>query len=162
LGSKITAFVFGAANMINATGVPHSIAIVIMGVFVASFAGTTLDTATRIQRYVISELGTDLRIPVFENRYIATGFAVLTAAFLAFASGADGKGALTLWPLFGAVNQTLAALALIITTLYLRRKGGLKWIIPGIPAVFMSIMTLWASMMNQFQFGTDNNEGFGV
>jgi carbon starvation protein len=157
LGSKITAFVFGAANMINATGIPHSIAIVIMGVFVASFAGTTLDTATRIQRYVISELGTDLHIPVFENRYIATGFAVLTAAFLAFASGADGKGALTLWPLFGAVNQTLAALALIITTLYLKRKGGLKWIIPGIPAVFMSIMTLWASMMNQFQFGTDNN-----
>ena len=63
--SKISAFVIGAANMIAMTGVPHNIAVVIMGVFVASFAGTTLDTATRIQRYVIGEfegLGTHLLI----------------------------------------------------------------------------------------------------
>jgi len=157
LGSKISAFVIGAANMISTLGVPHQIAIVIMGVFVASFAGTTLDTATRIQRYVISELGSDLKIGQLRNRHMATSFAVLTAAILAFASGADGKGALALWPLFGAVNQTLAALALIIATLYLRRMGGWKWIITGFPATFMSVMTLWASVMNQSQFGNDNN-----
>jgi carbon starvation protein len=157
LGNKISAFVVGAANMIASLGIPHSLAIVIMGVFVASFAGTTLDTATRIQRYVISELSTDLRIDAFKNRYVATAFAVFSAALLAFASGADGKGALTLWPLFGAVNQTLAALALIITTLYLRTKGGVKWLIAGIPAAFMAIMTLWASIMNQFKFGVENN-----
>jgi carbon starvation protein len=157
LGSKISAFVIGAANMIATIGIPHKIAIVIMGVFVASFAGTTLDTATRIQRYVISELGSDLKFNHFRNRHVATSFAVITAAILAFASGADGKGALALWPLFGAVNQTLAALALIIATLYLRRSGGWKWIITGVPAVFMSVMTLWASVMNQTQFGSDNN-----
>jgi carbon starvation protein len=157
LGSKISAFVIGAANMIATLGIPHSIAVVIMGVFVASFAGTTLDTATRIQRYVISELSSDLRINQLKNRHMATGFAVVSAAVLAFASGADGKGALALWPLFGAVNQTLAALALIIATLYLRREGGWKWLIPGLPALFMSVMTLWASLMNQLQFGGDNN-----
>jgi carbon starvation protein len=157
LGSKISAFVVGAANMIATTGVPHSLAVVIMGVFVASFAGTTLDTATRIQRYVISELSSDLKLDVFKNRYLATMLAVISAALLAFASGADGKGALTMWPLFGAVNQTLAALALIIATLYLRNKGGYKWLITGIPALFMSVMTLWASMMNQLQFGIENN-----
>jgi carbon starvation protein len=128
-----------------------------MGVFVASFAGTTLDTSTRIQRYVISELGSDLKLDAFKNRHVATTFAILSAGFLAFASGADGKGALALWPLFGAVNQTLAALALILATLYLRRIGGLKWIITGIPAAFMAIMTLWASVLNQTQFGIDNN-----
>lgn len=48
LGSKIGAFVIGAANMIGSFGLPHHLAIVIMGVFVASFAGTSLDTATRI------------------------------------------------------------------------------------------------------------------
>jgi carbon starvation protein len=157
LGSKISAFVIGAANMISTLGIPHQIAIVIMGVFVASFAGTTLDTATRIQRYVISELGSDFKLQALRNRHVATSFAVLSAAILAFASGADGKGALSLWPLFGAVNQTLAALALIIATLYLRRMGGGKWIITGIPAAFMSVMTLWASVMNQTQFGTENN-----
>jgi len=157
LGSKISAFVVGSANMIASTGIAKSFAMVVMGVFVASFAGTTLDTATRIQRYVVSELGSDLKLNIFSNRYVSTAFAIITAALLAFASGADGQGALTLWPLFGAVNQTLAALALIIVTLYLRRQGGLKWIIPGIPAAFMSVMTLWASLMNQFQFNQDSN-----
>ena len=157
LGSKITAFVDGAANMISTIGVPRHIAVVIMGVFVASFAGTTLDTATRIQRYIITELFTAVRVKAFRNRYLATGLAVLSAAVLAFASGADGKGALSLWPLFGAVNQTLAALALIIVTLYLRAQAGWKWLYAGIPAAFMSVITLWAAVLNQLQFGTENN-----
>ena len=62
LGSKINAFVWGSANMIETLGIPVGITITIMGVFVASFAGTTLDTATRIQRYVISEICSDLKI----------------------------------------------------------------------------------------------------
>ncbi len=157
LGSKIKAFVDGAANMIAMTGVPRGIAAVIMGVFVASFAGTTLDTATRIQRYIVTELFTTVKLGVFQNRYVATGFAVASAALLAFASGADGKGALSLWPLFGAVNQTLAALALIIVTLYLKERGGWSWIYAGIPAVFMSVITIWAAVLNQLQFGTEQN-----
>jgi len=152
LGSKIAAFVDGSANMIAMIGLPKEIAVVLMGLFVASFAGTTLDTATRIQRYVVSELGTDLKIDILRNRYIATGLVVVSAAFLAFASGADGKGALALWPLFGAVNQTLGALALVIVTVYLRKKGGWMWLIGGLPALFMSVMTLWASIMNQVIF----------
>ena len=152
LGSKIGAFATGAANMMTTIGIPHNIGIVIMGVFVASFAGTTLDTATRIQRYVVSELAGDLKIKILTNRYMATAFVVITAAALAFASGANGAGALTLWPMFGAVNQTLAALALIVITLYLKKQGGLKWLIAGIPALFMSVMTLWASILNQVEY----------
>ncbi len=152
LGSKITAFAFGAANMIESTGIPHEIAIIIMGVFVASFAGTTLDTATRIQRYVISEIASDLKVDIFRNRHLATLFVVFSAALLAFATGADGMGALTLWPMFGAVNQTLAALALIVITLYLRGRGANYWMAAGLPALFMSSMTLWASIMNQVDF----------
>jgi carbon starvation protein len=157
LGSKISAFVDGAANMIMATGIPKKFALAIMAVFVASFAGTTLDTATRIQRYVIGELGAGLKLGFLSNRYVATFVAVGSALILAFATGASGKGALKLWPLFGAVNQTLAALALIIITLYLKEKGGWKWLVSGAPAVFMSIMTIWAVVMNQFKFGAANN-----
>ena len=157
LGSKISAFVDGAANMINTLGIPKQFTLAIMAVFVASFAGTTLDTATRIQRYVLSELFTSLKMDFLTGKYIATFIAVFTACILAFATGAGGKGALKLWPLFGAVNQTLAALALIVITLYLQAKGGLKWMVAGIPAVFMAIMTLWAAVMNQFKFGTQQN-----
>lgn len=152
LGSKLNAFVAGAANMIASIGLPREWALAIMGVFVASFAGTTLDTATRIQRYITTELFGALRTRIFNNKYIATLFAVATAAILAFATGADGKGALQLWPLFGAVNQTLAALALIVITLYLKQKGGNKWIVAGIPSVFMTLMTLWASILNQINY----------
>jgi carbon starvation protein len=152
LGSMIRAFVNGAANMMEFAGIPHLLGVVIMGVFVSSFAGTTLDTATRIQRYVVSELAGDLKINFLQNRYLATGFVIITAAALAFTSGADGKGALTLWPMFGAVNQTLAALALIVITLYLQKSGGIKWLVSGIPALFMSAMTLWAALMNQSNF----------
>lgn len=152
LGSKISAFVVGAANMIGSLGIPKGVCLVIMGVFVASFAATTLDTATRIQRYVVAELFGDIKLKFLTGRYIATFIAVGSALVLAFATGAGGKGALKLWPLFGAVNQTLAALVLIIITLYLQAKGGLKWMFAGLPAAFMSIMTIWAVIMNQTKF----------
>jgi carbon starvation protein len=157
LGSKISAFVDGSANMIMTLGIPKQFTLAIMAVFVASFAGTTLDTATRIQRYVIGELGNGINLPALNNRWVGTAVAVVTALVLAFATGADGKGALKLWPLFGAVNQTLAALALIIITLYLKARGGLKWLIAGLPAIFMSVMTIWAVIMNQVKFGAANN-----
>ncbi len=157
LGSKISAFVDGAANMIMALGISKTFTLAIMAVFVASFAGTTLDTATRIQRYVIGELGQSLKLNFLNDRYVATAVAVGSALILAFATGASGNDALKLWPLVGAVNQTLAALALIIITLYLKAKGGWKWLVAGVPAVFMSVMTIWAVVLNQFYFGTAHN-----
>jgi carbon starvation protein len=157
LGSKVAAFVDGSANMIATLGISKNICLVIMGVFVASFAGTTLDTATRIQRYVIAELFGGLNIKALTNRYAATFIAVGSALILAFATGAGGAGALKLWPLFGAVNQTLAALALIIITLYLKRRGGLKWIVAGLPAIFMSVMTIWAVILNEVSFSAGKN-----
>ncbi len=156
LASKISAVVIGSANMMQALGVPQAFGIVIMGVFIASFAGTTLDTATRIQRYVVSELCTQMRISWMANKYVATGFAVVTAALLAFITGADGKGALILWPMFGGINQLLAALALILLTVYLKRKR--TWgvaLTTGIPALFMLIITLWGAGSNEWMFICD-------
>jgi carbon starvation protein len=157
LGSKVSAFVIGSANMMTTFGLPMAWATAIMGVFVASFAGTTLDTATRIQRYVVTELFSDLKIDAFKNRYLATAVAVITAGILAFATGPTGNGALTLWPLFGALNQTLAALALIVITMYLKAQGGAKWMVAGIPAVFMLVMTFWATILNEINFINSGN-----
>ena len=152
LGSKVGAFVEGSANMVSFIGIPKAIGIVIMGVFVASFAGTTLDTATRIQRYVIQELGSDTKVKFLTGKYPATAVAVITAGILAFATGPTGNGAMKLWPLFGATNQTLAGLALITITLYLKQKGGAKYLVSLIPAVFMIAMTLWALIYNEKNF----------
>jgi carbon starvation protein len=56
LAQKVGAFVDGSANFLKAMGIPAGVAVALMGVLVASFAGTTLDTACRLQRYVIQEL----------------------------------------------------------------------------------------------------------
>jgi carbon starvation protein len=157
LGAKIGAVVTGSANMIAALGIPKTLGMVIMGVFIASFAGTTLDSATRIQRYVVTELFTDMKIKFMTNKYAATAFAVITAAALAFASGADGKGALKLWPMFGAINQLLASLTLLVITIYLKRKGGYRYLVSGLPCVFMLAMTIWGVVINQLGFVTKAN-----
>ena len=155
LSDKIAPVVIGAANMMAKLGLPETVGITLMGVFIASFAGTTLDTATRIQRYVVSELANDLRIHFLANRWIATTFAVLTAAGLAFATGADGKGAMKLWPLFGTANQLLAAMSLLVVTLYLKSKGGLKFIVTALPCLVMLVITNWAMVKNEILFLTD-------
>ncbi len=157
LPDKIAPVVIGAANMMRTVGLPEALGMTLMGVFIASFAGTTLDTSVRIQRYVVSELATDLRIPHLANRWTATSFAVLTAAALAFATGADGKGAMKLWPLFGASNQLLAALALLVVTIYLKRSGGLKFLVTALPCMIMLIITSWAMVKNEMIFLADKN-----
>lgn len=159
LQSKLTAVVVGSANMMQTVGIPKALGLVIIGVFIASFAGTTLDSATRIQRYVIAELAADLKWPLMTRRYPATAVAVLTAAALAFATGANGAGALKLWPMFGGVNQLLAALALLVLTNYLRTKGGAKYLVTAVPCVFMLVMTLWSVSLNELRF---IREGSGV
>ena len=155
LNAKLAAFVTGAVNMIGSLGIPHSLAATIFGVFLVSFAGTTLDTAARIQRYVISELALDYRMPKIANKYVATFLAVAMAAVLAF-SHKGGTGALTLWPLFGAVNQLLAGLALLVITVYLQRKGSNVWV-AAVPMVFMIGMTGYAMVLNILDYLAKQN-----
>ncbi len=155
MNANLDAFVTGAANLLNSYGVPVGVGLAIMGVLVVSFAGTTLDTATRIQRYVIAELATTAvagkgagaagagRKPFLANPWAATTLAVVSAGALAFATGADGKGAFVLWPVFGALNQMLAGLALLVVTCWLRPRTRFYWL-SLVPGLFMLVMTSWS------------------
>ncbi|RKY41246.1 MAG: carbon starvation protein A [Candidatus Makaraimicrobium thalassicum] len=150
LTAKVTAFVNGAANMLGALGIPLRYGQAVIGVLIASFAGTTLDTATRIQRYVVTELAVDYNIRPLQGRHPATALAVLAAAALAFAQG-GGKGALILWPLFGTSNQLLAGLVLLVASVYLIKKGANAW--PTVvPMLFMIITSSWAMLSNLGRF----------
>jgi len=150
LTAKVTAFVNGAANMLGALGIPLKYGQAIMGVLIASFAGTTLDTATRIQRYIVTELAADYKIAPLQRRHPATALAVLAAAALAFAQG-GGKGALILWPLFGTSNQLLAGLVLLVASVYLVKKAAKSW--PTVvPMIFMMITSSWAMVVNLSSF----------
>jgi carbon starvation protein len=83
LGPKVGAFVDGSANFIKALGISPDFAVALMGVFVASFAATTLDTACRLQRYVTQELGRAVKIKQLTNKHLATIFAILIAGLIA-------------------------------------------------------------------------------
>jgi carbon starvation protein len=150
LGAKVGAFVKGAANMLHSMGIPFTLGTTLMGVFVASFAGTTLDTATRIQRYVIAEVASSTNISFLKNRYGATFVAILSAALLALSQG-GGKGGLILWPLFGTSNQLLAGLALLTITVYLIEQKK-RCLYTFLPMLFIIFFTGWAMLYNLLSF----------
>ncbi len=155
LGTKLSAFVDGAGNFVAACGIPPEFAIAIVGVIVVSFAMTTIDTATRLQRYVIGEIGGNYNISILGNRYVGGAIAVLTALALALAREA-GKGGMILWPVFGTTNQLLAALALLVITLYLMQTKK-PIIYTLIPMIFMMITAMAAMVLNiQTYYNTGN------
>ncbi len=158
LRDKVGAFIEGGANFLSAIGLPLKLGIAMIAVLVASFAATTLDTATRLQRYVIQELAGTLHIRPLTNKYLATGLAVTLGGMLAMipakAGGAVGTGGLILWPLFGATNQMLAGLAFLVTLFYLWRRNKPIWFIIG-PTLIMLVLPIWGLTYQMFhpEFG---------
>jgi len=156
-GNKATAFVLGGGALLKSIGFSESLANTLIAVLVISFAATTLDTATRIQRFILNEFGQATKIKPLTNRYFATVIAVLPAMLMAFWNITDpGTGAVKqagwiLWPIFGASNQMLAALTLMVLTLYywIRKKPILPLLIP---MVIIMIVTFTALLSNAINF----------
>lgn len=144
LAKKLAAFIDGGANFLTSLGMPLRLGIAMMAVLVACFAATTLDTATRLQRYVITELAISAGAKPLANKYVATGLAVAIGMGIAiFAGDAPGKGGLVLWPLFGATNQLLAGMALLVAAFYLSRRSKPLAVIV-LPMLMMLTMPAWA------------------
>lgn len=151
LAAKVGAFVEGGANFLSAIGIPLKLGIAIVAVLVASFAATTLDTATRLQRYVIQELAGTLHVKPLTNKYAATLLAVVVGGAVAMVPGpkGPGSGGLLLWPLFGATNQLLAGLAFMVIVFYLWRRNKPIWF-AAVPMVVMVVMPAWAMLWKMF------------
>jgi carbon starvation protein len=127
---------FGTAlgRVIASLGIPLSIGTAFGVLMLNAFILTTLDTSVRISRYIVQEtLGQKSR--VFANRYIAAGLGLALSYY--FCLGGNWK---TIWPLFGASNQLVGALALMVVTAYYmtyKRPTGYTFI----PALFMIVTT---------------------
>jgi carbon starvation protein len=151
--SGIAHFVSGAGSMLQHLGIPAVLGTTFISVLVVAFAATTLDTSMRLQRFILSEIGTQYRMPVLGNRNIATAFVFVACVALAFAGDPDnpGAGGMVLWPLFGTTNQLTAALSLLVVTLILSRlKRGFIYTL--VPFLFIAIMTTWAMTLNIASF----------
>ncbi len=147
----IGAFVEGASTFVSALWIPSSAAQVLVAVMVISFAATSLDTGVRIQRYILSELGEIYGIKFIQQRYTAGLIAVILPLVL-YLTGTERA----LWPLFGATNQLLAGLSLIVVTVWLKNTGR-PWLYTGIPMVFICIIAAVSMAGNVMQYIKQDN-----
>lgn len=154
----VNAFVEGGAYIIhNGLGLPEVTAATLLTVMAALFAGTTMDTGLRLQRYIFQEWGDIYQQPWMKKPAIATGLAVGSCLLLAFgAGGADGSGGLIIWPLFGTTNQLLAGLTLLVITVMLVRLKRPMWYTLA-PLCFLLVMTILALLLQLRTFWNQGN-----
>jgi len=148
--SALSNFINGSAALLQQINFSLGLAQTIMVVLVVSFAATTLDSATRIQRYIIAEFGAATKIKFLENRYFATLISITPAYLIA----TNDKLRDDLWITFGASNQMLAALTLMILSIYFWKKK--KNIIPFlIPMILIMLITI-SALIIKFQTSSNN------
>ncbi len=144
LGKKLEAFVNGGASFVASLGVPLEMAQTFIAVMVIAFAATSLDTGARIQRLVIVELAQSWNLRLLTNRFAAAAVGI-SAALLLAVTQAGGEGGLILWPLFGTTNQLVAAVTLLVISVWLRRAGR-PFVYTLVPMLFVGIATLLAML----------------
>ncbi|MDI3535242.1 MAG: carbon starvation protein [Thermosediminibacterales bacterium] len=122
-----------------------------------TFVMTTLDTTIRLGRFVAAEL-IGPSVPAFKNRFVGSLAIVLPAFYLGYTGSYS-----IIWPMFGAANQLIAALALLIITAYLVGvKRPTKYTM--YPALFMIVTTLAALIYQGYGhfFGPKPNYVLGI
>ncbi len=160
--NKATAFVLGGGAFLESLGFSAELSRTLMAVLVISFAATTLDTATRIQRFILAEMGEAISFAPLRNPYVGTLLAVAPAALLAFwevpdpGSGLVRQAGWVLWPIFGASNQMLAALTLMVLALYFHARK--RPVLPLLlPMIFTTLVTFLAMLGKLAEFWDRDN-----
>jgi len=146
LGDPIRAFATGYGKLVSSLPVLTLVIGTFFGmVMLNAFVLTTLDTGTRLGRFITTEL-LQKKAPLFKNRWIASLFILVFAAIM----GAT-EGYKVIWPVFGASNQLVAALALIVVSSYLVGiKRPKKYTV--YPALFMLLTTFGALIYQGYRF----------
>ncbi|RZM81696.1 carbon starvation protein A [Pseudoalteromonas rubra] len=155
---SVGAFIQGGANLIsNGWGLSVEIASTLLAVMVVLFAGTTMDSGVRLQRYIIQEWGEIYQLNALKNGVLATLVAVGCCLLLAFgAGGASGSGGMIIWPLFGSTNQILASLTLLVISVYLIKLGRpAKFTL--IPMIFVILMAFFAGVIKLGEYYEQGN-----
>jgi len=159
-GTPIQIFAGGLATMIDTlfggkgtAGHAYGVAYSLMVLAISAFALTSLDTATRLARYMFAEffmeegqIYKDLKgyKKIIAHPVFGTLVTVFIGVYLAIG------GYMKIWPLFGAANQLLAGLALLAVAAWLGNIGkNNKMFI--IPMVFMLVATITSLCITFYQ-----------
>ena len=139
-------FAGGVTNFLAVLGLPQDVVFTLINLSVSAFALTSLDSVARVGRLSFQELFQDDSIgeqdmsplrKVLTNKYFATVL-TLVLAYLLTQAGYD-----SIWPLFGASNQLLSALAFLACAVFLKRtkrKNFMLWV----PLFTMAAVTFTA------------------
>lgn len=139
-GGPVNAFSQGTATFMTAIGLDFNLSKEFVALTISAFALTTLDTATRLGRFIFQEMVTTkagANSPLgkaVSNSYVATGITIALAWIMSTGSY------LTIWPIFGTANQMLAALALLAIAAWLK-KSKRNHLMITIPMYFMFAVT---------------------
>jgi len=153
-GTPVGIFAAGAAKFFNSLGVPTSLGAEFAMLAISTFLLTTLDTCTRLTRFLIEEL---FNWHNEASRYLGTLLALLLPALLIFQQFPGVDGSLqpawkAIWPLFGATNQLLAALALLTFVVFLKASK-VSYGFALFPAIVMIVMPMTALVIMVQKFG---------
>ena len=143
-GGPVNVFADGVGTFMTTFGFSFGIAKGFVALTISAFAMTTLDTSTRLGRFIFQEIFTKIddqtgeaKQTLLTNPYIATAITVILSGYMSLGSY------LTIWPIFGAANQLLAALSLLAVGVWLKATGKNNLMVI-IPMMFMFCVTLVA------------------
>ena len=136
-------------------GIPQKLGYSFGLLALSTFILTTLDTATRLGRYIFEEF---FELKDTRWRGVSTLATLILPTIFVLISLKDPGGKLIpawkiIWPVFGATNQLLAGLVLLVIALWLKETGKKSFFVL-IPMAFMSIMTIWSLilLLKKYQF----------
>ena len=146
--SPTQVFATGIGTFLGSVGVPVALGTSFGLLALSTFLLATLDTGTRLARYIFEEF-----FGVWGKKWhlLATAATLILPLWLALTEYRDAQGNIipvwrAIWPVFGATNQLLGALALLTVGVWLKRTGR-RTAFVIIPMVFMFAVTLLALAM---------------
>lgn len=148
-GTPAMIFATAISGLLDILGIPISVSYTVLALAISAFSLTTLDTATRLARYIFQELFVDEGADVLQltgfaklaaNKYFATVITVIVGGGLAI------TGYQNIWPLFGSANQLLAALSLLAASVWQSHAGKQNKML-YMPMIFMLCVTLTALIL---------------
>lgn len=143
--APLTIYGNGMAKFLGVFGVPAKLGFSFGLMALSTFILTTLDAATRLGRYIFEEF---FSIRGGRVRYFSTAVTLVLPLVFVLITLKDVHGNplpawKAIWPVFGATNQLLAGLALLVIMIWLKRNGKQTLFI-FLPMVFMIVVTVWA------------------
>ena len=143
-GGPVNVFSNGVGTFMTKVGIPFEVGQPFAALAISAFALTSLDTATRLGRFILQEFFEDpekeTQSILVTNRFVSTTVTVVAGGALALVGWAK------VWPLFGSSNQLLAGLALLALAAYLKNQGKKIGMIVA-PMIFMFAATLTALVL---------------